>query len=224
METRTINIQLVEQVQKQRIVKFMPVRLTAADSDVLLKQHYSVRVDADGSATIALPVRSSGTITYQYEMPAVNGVSKGKFNLEAGASIDLADLIEGSPEASDSIQQYIDGKIAEVKPYRVYIGRVTFDGVDEYTAVAKQNDFDNAPTFTYNGTGLFTITGLSWDENEQVDVRFGHTSAIGVSDLVYVNRFPSRIEIETYVWDGSDYVQSDDVWGGRTIEIRVYDE
>lgn len=239
MNTRTINIQLIEQTQKRRIVTFTPKRLTAADDDVLLRQVYVVRVDANGEATIALPVRESGTITYQYEIPAVNGKSKGEFNLEAGSPIDLADLIEGSPEASDSIQQYIDGKIAEIaRPYKVFSALVhKADNGALGIEQVKENTIGDYETGTFfdeqNGVYIPWITfddftnldpGRVWcshpvtsDPFDSVLLVYGHPNA------EYVTVVVGDVEIDGIVFfgktPGSQFNPA-----GFPIEIRVYDE
>ncbi len=112
MTTRTINISVVEQVPQERKIYFIPV-LTSDDGDLLLEEQYNVTTDEDGVATIDLPVKDSGNIRYNYELPGNDGTSLGYFLLAAGDPIDLGDLLVAGDVASDSVQQYVDAAIAE---------------------------------------------------------------------------------------------------------------
>ena len=109
--TRTITISLVEQSLAKRTCYFTP-RLSSADGDVVLNKVYKKTTDANGDATIPLPTKASGTITYDYRLPtSVPGVySEGTFHLSAGSAIDLEDLIAAGGSASDSTIDYIDEK------------------------------------------------------------------------------------------------------------------
>ncbi len=96
-------------------INFLP-DLTAADGEVLLSRSYVCTTDENGLGTINLPVRSSGSIRYKFFIvnPA-GGVSTGQFYLEAGSTVDLADLIAGAAPATDTLKDYVDMKIQELR-------------------------------------------------------------------------------------------------------------
>lgn len=110
MGTRTINIALVEQTPKARTLRFFPA-LTSTAEGLLLEESYTVITDPDGTGSIDLPVNASGSIQYDYELPAGDGKTTGRFYLTAGAAIDLAALIVAGGAATDTIQDYIDDQI-----------------------------------------------------------------------------------------------------------------
>lgn len=112
MPTRVINIALTEQVPQARTLKFLP-DLTSADDTLVLSKHYQVTTEDDGTGTISLPVKASGTIRYRYEIPSATGVSKGSFYLSAGAAIELDDLIAAGGAVTDTITDYVDSKILD---------------------------------------------------------------------------------------------------------------
>lgn len=108
MATRTINVSLLMQRPEKSRIEFTP-DLTSVDGDVLLKKVYVFTTDASGDATIALPVKASGTIRYTYKLPTDQARyrSTGEFYLEAGSAIDLDDLITAGVVATDSVIEYI---------------------------------------------------------------------------------------------------------------------
>lgn len=112
--TRTVTISLVEQNLGKRTYYFYP-RLSSADGDVVLNKVYKGTTNASGDATIALPTKASGTITYDYRLPtSVPGVySEGTFHLSAGSAIDLEDLIAAGGVASDTVIDYVDERTAD---------------------------------------------------------------------------------------------------------------
>jgi len=112
--TRTVTISLVEQSLAKRTCYFTP-RLSSADGDVVLNKVYKKTTDASGDATIALPTKASGTITYDYRLPtSVPGeYSEGTFHLSAGSAIDLEDLIAAGGVASDTVIDYVDERTAD---------------------------------------------------------------------------------------------------------------
>jgi len=114
MATRTINISLLEDVPQLRSLRFTP-RLASVDGDVLLQRPFVVDTDEDGVATIDLPVKASGSLRYDYEIPKYSGVSKGHFFLSAGSAIDLDDLIAAGGVATDSVIEYIEERLEEVE-------------------------------------------------------------------------------------------------------------
>jgi len=114
MTTRTINISLVEQTPQVRTLRFIP-RLASVDGDVLLRRPFVVDTDEDGDATIALPVKASGSLRYDYEIQGSDGVSRGHFFLSAGSAIDLDDLIAAGGVATDSVIEYIDERLATIE-------------------------------------------------------------------------------------------------------------
>lgn len=132
--------------------------------DVLLQKSYVVVVDESGAATIDLPVKSSGTITYRYELPANNGVSKGTFNLEAGSAIDLSNLIAGSPEASDSVRDYIDAAVAALRPYRVFAAQIRLEAASFVIETVLENSIGGYTTGThYDDVNGFYIGWIAFD-------------------------------------------------------------
>lgn len=114
MTTRTINISLVEQTPQVRTLRFIP-RLASVDGDVLLRRPFLVETDEDGDATVDLPVKASGSLRYDYEIPGSDGVSRGHFFLSAGSAIDLDDLIAAGGVATDSVIEYIDERLATIE-------------------------------------------------------------------------------------------------------------
>lgn len=102
MATRTVNVSLAEQTPQVRTLRFYP-RLAKADADVVLANSYSVTTDAAGDGNIALPVASTGSIRYDYEIPGEKGTSRGHFYIASGAAVDLSDLIALGGAASDSV-------------------------------------------------------------------------------------------------------------------------
>lgn len=109
MATRTINISLTEQSPRKRTLVFTP-RIASADGDVVLATQYKKTTNASGDATIALPTRASGTITYDYKIPTEHGYSYGYFHLSAGSAIDLDDLIAAGGTPSDTVIDYVDAR------------------------------------------------------------------------------------------------------------------
>lgn len=112
MATRTINVSLLMQRPEKSRIEFTP-DLTSVDGDVLLKKVYVFTTDAAGDATIALPVKASGTIRYTYKLPTDQARyrSTGEFYLEAGSAIDLDDLIVAGVVSTDSVEQYVDAAL-----------------------------------------------------------------------------------------------------------------
>lgn len=112
MATRTINVSLLMQRPEKSRIEFTP-DLTSVDGDVLLKKVYVFTTDAAGDATIALPVKASGTIRYTYKLPTDQARyrSTGEFYLDAGSAIDLDDLIVAGVVSTDSVEQYVDAAL-----------------------------------------------------------------------------------------------------------------
>lgn len=123
LSTRTVNIQLREQNPRARIVSFKP-RLTGADGDALLEIKYSTTTNASGAGSINLPVKSSGSIRYDWEVEKEDGLSTGYFHLAAGSAVLFADLIVAGDEASETVLDYVDSQItaheAEADPHPQY--------------------------------------------------------------------------------------------------------
>jgi len=138
MATRTINVSLLTQKAGKHSIEFTP-DLTSVDGDVLLKRKYVFVTDTTGDATIALPVKASGTIRYTYKLPTDQAryPSAGEFYLEAGSAIDLDELLALGTESSDAI-------LDAIFPTRTAGGVLFADGS---AAIAQ----DNA-TFLYDRT------------------------------------------------------------------------
>lgn len=130
MTTRTINISLVEQVPQERKLYFIPV-LTSLDGDLLLEEQYNVTTDETGDATIDLPVKDSGNLRYNYEIPGDDGVTLGYFLLSAGPAIDLDELVVAGGVATDNVKEYLDNAIAELD-----LGTVSIEDVNAAIAAA----------------------------------------------------------------------------------------
>lgn len=113
MTTRTVNIALIEAVPQVRTVVFKP-RLASVDGGALLQQVYSVTTNSSGVGSIALPVKTGGSIRYDYEIPKVGGKSIGHFVLAPGSAVDLHDLIAAGGMPSDSVLDYIDDAISGI--------------------------------------------------------------------------------------------------------------
>lgn len=107
MDTRTINIALQEQSPKARTLKFLP-DTTGADGELLLNKYYSATTESDGTGTIDLPVKSSGTIRYKVNLPTPTGTKTFSFYLSAGSDIDLSDLIAAGGAATDSVVDFTE--------------------------------------------------------------------------------------------------------------------
>jgi len=112
MAERTVNIELVEQVPQARRLRFFPA-LTSIDDGVLLEEKYEVTTDAEGVATIELPVLAEGTVRYDLELPSSNGKTKARIYLPAGDDpINLSELLALSGGLTDNITGYIDQAVA----------------------------------------------------------------------------------------------------------------
>lgn len=96
-----------------RVLRFTP-DLASVDGDVLLQKQYKVTTDEDGIATVALPVKATGSLKYDYEIPRDGGKSIGTFYLSAGSAIDLDDLIAAGGVATDSVIEYIEERLEEI--------------------------------------------------------------------------------------------------------------
>jgi hypothetical protein len=113
LSTRTVTIRLEQQTAKAVTLVFRP-NLTGADDEVLLQRSYKVTTGADGTASIALPVSSEGSITYNYEIPGEGKeINTGSFSIAAGSAISLDDLINLGASATPSLQDYIDDAIEQ---------------------------------------------------------------------------------------------------------------
>lgn len=107
MATRTVTISLLEQTPQERVLRFSP-DLSSVAGEILIERRYKAVTDENGEGAIDLPVKDTGSIRYEYEIPRNQGKSTGEFFLSAGATISLDDLIALGGEATDSIIDYID--------------------------------------------------------------------------------------------------------------------
>lgn len=112
MATRTINIAILEQNPQVRILRFIP-RIASVDGEVLTRRPYVVATNADGEATIDLPVKGSGSLRYDYEIEGYDGLSEGHFFLAAGSAIDLDDLLAAGGVATDSVIEYVEDAVSD---------------------------------------------------------------------------------------------------------------
>lgn len=129
LDYRTIKMSAEWQKNEPFEFSFTP-KLTGADGEILLAKTYYFRLYPDGKIglpasngygnwtktdtdTFELPVRSTGTISYQYKLPQDLGYqfSTGWIHLSAGAEIMIDDLIPGSTQATDTLIDYIDQEI-----------------------------------------------------------------------------------------------------------------
>ena len=100
--TRTINISLLEQTPQVRTIRLTP-RLASLGGDLLLQKSYVIVTDINGDATINLPVKATGSIRYDYEIPRNGNKSTGHFYVAAGAAIDLDALIAAGGAAPPTV-------------------------------------------------------------------------------------------------------------------------
>lgn len=123
--TRSILIDVVQQYPNAHKLVITPV-LTGADQQTLLPTPHIFTLSnsgniilPDGTDTgnnlIDLPVKSSGTIQYDWEiyakpLTAANNepIASSSFYLSAGSQLNFADLVAAGGEATDTILDYID--------------------------------------------------------------------------------------------------------------------
>jgi len=170
--TRTVTISLVEQSLAKRTCYFTP-RLSSADGDVILAKVYKKTTDASGDATIALPTKASGTITYDYKLPtAVPGVySEGTFHLSAGSAIDLDDLIAAGGEASDTVIDYVDA-LFPVKT----AGGVLFSESNVLTQDNATFFYDNTNKTLRLGESAYSVATAGWNSSSKSFLQIGNNN------------------------------------------------
>lgn len=174
--TRTVTISLVEQSLAKRTCYFTP-RLSSADGDVILAKVYKKTTDASGDATIALPTKASGTITYDYKLPtAVPGVySEGTFHLSAGSAIDLEDLIAAGGEASDTVIDYVDDEIDALFPVKT-AGGVLFSESNVLTQDNATFFYDNTNKTLRLGESAYSVATAGWNSSSKSFLQIGNNN------------------------------------------------
>src|SRR5687768_9116477 len=88
---RTVNLALKPPAAYK--VDFYPDVTSLGDDTLLLAQKYSVTTLADGTGSISLPTKVSGTIRWTTYLPSANGSTKHVFYLGPGAAINLEDVL-----------------------------------------------------------------------------------------------------------------------------------
>lgn len=89
-------------------------KLASANSRVITEKEFSVRTDENGHAEIDLEVRESGAVRYSVYSTPGRELPRRTFDLTAGASIELADLlIAGTGDYPQAIYDYIDEHLPE---------------------------------------------------------------------------------------------------------------
>lgn len=162
MATRTINVSLLMQRPGRSRIEFTP-DLTSVDGDVLLKKVYVFTTDAAGDATIALPVKASGTIRYTYKLPTDQAryPSTGEFLLATGSAIDFDELITLDVAETDTVRTYMDAAVAThaaIEADEDTLGHVM---VDDETIVADGNGVISAAGNTSSFALEFTAANKS---------------------------------------------------------------
>jgi len=168
MATRTINVSLLTQKAGKHTIEFTP-DLTSVDGDVLLKRKYVFVTDTTGDATIALPVKASGTIRYTYKLPTDQAryPSTGEFYLESGSAIDLDDLLALGTESSDAI-------LDAIFPTRTAGGVLFADGS---AAIAQDNAtflYDDANNTLKLGESAYNVATSGWNSSSKSFLQIGN--------------------------------------------------
>jgi hypothetical protein len=98
--TRTVNISLRFATNQAvaKNVRFIP-DLIPGDTQVLLEKYYDVSLGTGTGTTslsgsIALPVKTTGSISYRVEFPETNGRNSHYIELSSGSAVDLSELLE----------------------------------------------------------------------------------------------------------------------------------
>lgn len=168
MTTRTINVSLAEQTPRVRTLVFTPV-LSSVDGDVLLAVPFKFNTNAEGDATIALPVKASGSIRYDYKIPkeGTRQYSTGTFYLSAGAAIDLDDLINAGGTASDTLIEYVDtaitNAITNVFPTRTEGGVLYADGSAAITQDNAHFFYEDSTNTLKLGESGYNVSTAGWN-------------------------------------------------------------
>ena len=156
METRKVIVRIREFSPAAGEVIFVP-RLAASDGEVLPSRPFVCTTDAEGYGEVELPVKSSGTIRYQFIIRnPEGGKNTGVIELEAGEDIDLSELIAGSPAATESVRDYVDEKLAAAVPYKVFRGLISQSGSDTPTVTELENTIGEITVGRY-GAGRYGL-------------------------------------------------------------------
>lgn len=235
--TRTITTDFRQQHEGVVTMKFRPIRAIGSDDEVLLSKNYTFFTDDQGVLSFALPVKSTGSIVYSYELPGPRGdqPSTGRFNLEAGDAIDLSELIEAGSPIPPSLQEYVDQQIAALPlPPKVYVANILQDGdttvPGEGDSVASVVIDELDLTFTYADTGTFLLGSplFAQQENGNWPLVAGQLYQVTdppaskvyfgtVSDLVHSG--PGFVAMT--ILDPKTGMSAVDGWSG-TLELRVW--
>lgn len=200
MATRTVNISLLEQNPQVRTLKFTP-DLASVDGDVLIEKRYTVTTDANGDATVALPVKASGSLRYDYEIPKGKGMSTGYFVLSAGSAISLDTLIAAGGVASDSTIEYVDEQIADAA--------IAAESSADERQTGWCLEFDSAKSNFVSGGPFFASDATAYDNDFflQIKAKPGLNADNGGRYMFCTSRSGNHVVMFGFNDVGSGYLQ-----------------
>lgn len=116
MPTRNVIVDIIEQTAGARTVVFNSHETVAVDAEVLTTKDWKFTTNANGTPiTVALPVPTTGSIRWDYQLPAKAGYrGKGYFflSLGDGSDVTLSSLVAAPGPATDALVDYIDTLLA----------------------------------------------------------------------------------------------------------------
>lgn len=145
-ETRTVNIELIEQRPQSRKLIFLP-KLKSASSKVLLQNYYET-ITENGIGSTDLPCNSTGPTKYTVIIPTDEGPLLFDFFLSPGGPVDLASLIAAGGSATTSLMDYISESQARAA-HPFFAGNypnVSFPAANVKNAVSGNNDLYTVPS------------------------------------------------------------------------------
>ena len=128
MDKRTVNIDLktITDADVDGVVLyFKPEAVVGSNGEVLIRTTTSVTVNSTGVGTVDLPIRPTGSIRYRCKIGNDGELGTFKFYLEAGAAIDIWQLVDGGSAATQSVKDYVDEKVAAIPGGGVSLGETS---------------------------------------------------------------------------------------------------
>jgi hypothetical protein len=152
MPTRNVIVDIIEQTAGARSVTFNANENVAVDDEVLITKNWKFTTNADGTPiTVALPVPTTGSIRWDYQLPAKAGYrGKGYFflSLGDGSDVTLSSLVAAPGPTTDALVDYIDTLLASS----------THSSTGIYSA--NRQNFSHTYNIDAAGGGAFSDTNL----------------------------------------------------------------